>query len=235
MFGLQLFLAGCDLAGAALGVCDCGSAVSEVASFQICAEESWKKSTERVGAAQPEPLRLCEYYVNGTIDQPTLGIIRAWVPVGSRSCIGDQPPSLATKRNSQEGQLEDIFGANSDRAMAWWFPGGELEVDEMARFIVDFPLKQVSGQLLSRPADIRFVADSASWSFPDGQVLAGYEVNRTFAELGTFKIRADVRVRIDYRYAGGDWILAAHFATIQSNAVVVEVIEKPRRTLLVTN
>jgi hypothetical protein len=66
-------------------------------------------------------------------------------------------------------------------------------------------------------------------------VLAGYEVNRTFAELGTFEIRADVRVRIDYRYAGGDWNLAAHFATIQSNAVVVEVIEKPRRTLLVTN
>ena len=234
MFSLQLFLAGCDLAGAALGVCDCGTAVSEVASFQICAQEGSSQSTERVGPRQPRPLEYCEYYVNGSIDQPTLTIIRAWVPVGSRSCIGDEP-SQTIERTSKESLLEGIFGANSDRAMATWLPGGELEVDQSARFLVDFPAKVVSGQLLLRQADIRFKAVMATWSFPDGRLLQGFDVMRSFSEIGTFEIRASVRVQIDYRYAGEGWVNAAHFATIQSNSLVVEVIEKPRRTLLVQN
>jgi hypothetical protein len=75
----------------------------------------------------------------------------------------------------------------------------------------------------------------ATWSFPDGKLLRGFEVIRSFSEIGTFEIRASVRVQIDYRYAGEGWVNAAHFATIQSNSLVVEVIEKPRRTLLVQN
>lgn len=233
MFSLQLFLAGCDLAGAALGVCDCGTSVSEVASFQICAQEGSSQTTEGSGAAKPRPLEYCEYYVNGSIDQPTLTIIRAWVPVGSRSCIGDEPSAQATERTSSQSLLEDIFGANSDRALATWLPGGDLEIDQSARFLVDFPAKVVSGQLLSRAADIRFTAVMASWSFPDGKLLQGYEVMRSFSAIGTFQVRASVRVQIDYRYAGEAWVNAAHFATVQSNSLVIEVIERPRRTLLV--
>ena len=233
MLTLTLFLAGCDLGAAALGVCGCAAQTSDVVSYQICAGEKVTESVPSEASAAPVPLRHCEYYANGSIDSPTLSVISAWVPVGSRLCIGDALPEQVASAPSKASELSDIFRGSSERAIASWLPGGELEVNELGQFFASFESSEVSGFLLGKPAQIRFTSIAASWSFSDGGQANSFQVLRSFSEKGSYQAQARIQVQIDYKYESQPWAIAAHTTFISSNVLAIEVIEKPRRTLLV--
>lgn len=227
MLSLPLLMASCDLIAAGLGVCGCASSATSELDYQLCAVQ---KVESEQNAAQDRPRRWCKYYSNGTIDVPTPIFIEAYVYVGSRLCIGDQP---ATPRISLEDELNDQFRARSGAAVATWSPGGELEIDEVATFRVTFSEKTVSGSLLGRSASIRFTAVSHRWVFSDGDRATGSVVEKSFLEPQNQFAQGYVRVRVDYRYSGGAWVIGAMEGEIASNRLELRVIERPRKTLLV--
>lgn len=227
MLSIQLFMASCDLIAAGLGVCGCASSTTSEIEYQLCAEQ--RIEVEK-GAPQDRPRKWCKYYSNGTIDVPTPIFIEAYVYVGSRLCIGDQP---ATPARSLEDDLRDQLQARSGKPIASWEPGGELEIDEPAFFSVDFGTRTVSGELLGRSATIRFVAVSHRWVFSDGDRGSGARVEKIFLEPENQSAQAFVRVRVDYQVSSGNWVIGALEAELASNRLDLKVIERPRRTLLV--
>lgn len=227
---VTVFLASCDLTGAALGICGCGTEVGDRISFELCGTQT---ITQPVGgSAGQTPMRLCEYYVNGSIDNPTLGIISSWVPVGSRLCIGDEIREPVPPR-TVEDEIADSFRAFSSRPYASWSPGGELEIGVLAHFAVSQGPISVAGTLLGNSATIRFTPVSASWSFSDGSSLSGFSAQRTFEEPGDYTAQASVQYLIDYRYSGNSWVTGAGSGALSSNRLEIPVVKIPRRTLLI--
>ena len=108
-------------------------------------------------------MRLCSYYANGTIDQPIVTVITAWVEVGSRLCIGDVVPqeSYQTPARTIQDELHDQFTAYSNRPFAWWEPGDEVEFEDPALFRVSRNELSFTGDLLGQGATIRFRPVSA--------------------------------------------------------------------------
>lgn len=227
MLSLQILAASCDLIAAGLGVCGCASSATSELDFQLCAVQ---KVESQQPVSQDRPRRWCKYYSNGTIDVPTPIFIEAYVYVGSRLCIGDQPQ---TKSVSVEDELRDQFSARSGAALASWSPGGELEIDEVATFEVAFTNKTVSGTLLGRSAYIRFTAISHRWVFSDGDRATGAIVEKSYYDPANQFAQGYVRVRVDYRYSDGSWVIGAMEGEIASNRLELRVIERPRKTLLV--
>lgn len=223
----QIFIASCDLIAAGLGVCGCASSTTSEIQFQLCAEQ--RVEIERK-APQDRPRKWCRYYTNGTIDVPTPIFLEAFVYVGSRLCIGDQPnvPS-----RTLEDDLRDQLGARSGKPSASWEPGGELEIDEPAVFWVQFLAKTIDGQLLGRSATIRFVPLSHRWVFSDGERATGPRIEKIFLEPKKQTAQAFVRVRVDYQFSSGSWVIGALEAELPSNLLELQVVERPRRTLLV--
>lgn len=226
---ISVFLASCDLTGAALGVCGCALEVSDQLSFELCAVERLEQVSEDSSEVET---RVCEYYVNGTIDQPTLATIVSLIPVGSRLCIGDEVYQAPPPRTIED-DIRDSFQAFSQRPFAQWLPGGELEIEVPAKFWVSGEDLSVAGSLLGRQATIRFVPVSASWSFSDGFAASGFELERIFDVPGDYWASAQVEYRIDYRYSTGDWVTGAGSGSLSSNRLEIEVVKIPRRTLLV--
>ena len=220
-------MASCDLIAAGLGICGCASSTTSEIQFQLCAEQRVEIETY---APQDRPRKWCRYYTNGTIDVPTPIFLEAYVYVGSRLCIGDQPnvPS-----RTLVDDLRDQLGAGSGSPSASWEPGGELEIDEPAVFRVQFLAKTIDGQLLGRSASIRFVPISHRWVFSDGERATGPIIEKIFLEPKNQTAKAFVRVRVDYQYSGGGWVISALEAELPSNLLEIQVIERPRRTLLV--
>lgn len=231
-----LITASCSLDAAAIGVCECG-APAGADSFQVCATERIAGREDLVArdpAHSPaKPMRLCSWYANGTIDSPTLSIITAWVPVGSRPCIGDVPAEPAARTKSFEAEVSDVFGASSKRPLAYWEPGGELEVLVKADFIAQLAAGEFEGTLLGRAARIRFEPVEAQWEFSDGTSGSGFIYSRTFESKGAFTAVAKVRVKPSYRFAGGEWQQSNVKIWLQSNELSISVVEIPRRTLLI--
>jgi len=132
-----LLAASCSIEAAALGVCECSQDQTE-GSFEVCATEriTGREDVIRESPATPvpKPLRLCSWYANGTIDSPTLSVITAWVPIGSRLCIGDEVPEATQQVVSKDDVVSDVFGATSRKPFAYWSPGGEVEVGLPASF-----------------------------------------------------------------------------------------------------
>jgi hypothetical protein len=132
-----------------------------------------------------------------------------------------------------EDDLRDQLQARSGKPVASWEPGGELEIDEPAFFSVEFGTRSISGQLLGRPAAIRFVAISHRWVFSDGDRATGQSVEKIFQDPKRQTAQAFVRIRVDYQVSGGNWVIGAMEAELPSNLLDLTVIERPRRTLLV--
>lgn len=182
-------------------------------------------------------MRLCSYYLNSSIDVPTDGVITAWIPVGARSCIGDAPPEAqATAKTTtiqSASAIRDSLTGFSNRPFASWSPGGELEIFEFGQFSVAVNNRTTSGQLLGQAAQIRFTAISSSWQFSDSVAISGSSVSKAFQTVGSFSAVAKVDYRVDYQFAGQSWVISAASITLSSNQLEIEVIEPPRRTLLI--
>jgi len=232
-----LLAASCSIEAAALGVCECSQEQTE-GSFEVCAMERITDREEVVGespaTAQPKPLRLCSWYANGTIDSPTLSVITAWVPIGSRLCIGDEVPEATKQVVSIDDEVSDVFGATSRRPIAFWIPGGEVEVGVPASFFVELAAGEFAGNLLGRSANIRFEPIAARWQFSDGETGSGFSVDRIFDSPGSLSAVAKVRVRASYQFDGGSWQQSDAEIWLSSNELAISVVEIPRRTLLVT-
>ena len=232
-----LLAASCSIEAAALGVCECSQEQTE-GSFEVCATERITDREEVVGespaTAQPKPLRLCSWYANGTIDSPTLSVITAWVPIGSRLCIGDEVPEATKQVVSIDDQVSDVFGATSRRPFAYWSPGGEVEVGVPASFFVELAAGEFAGNLLGRSATIRFEPIAARWQFSDGEETSGFSADRIFESPGNLGVVAKVRVRASYQFDGGTWQQSDALIWLRSNELSISVVEIPRRTLLVT-
>ncbi len=227
MLSVQIMMASCDLIAAGMGICGCASSTTTEIQFQLCAEQ---RIAIEQKAPQDRPRKWCRFYTNGTIDVPTPIYLEAYVYVGSRLCIGDKPDAPS---RTIEDDLQDQLQARSGQPLASWEPGGELEIDQPALFRVDFDEKTIAGQLLGRSASIRFVGLSHRWVFSDGDRGSGPTVQKFFLEPQDQTAQAFVRVRVDYRYAEGSWVIGALEAELPSNLLELSVIERPRRTLLV--
>jgi len=232
-----LLAASCSIEAAALGVCECSQEQIE-GSFEVCATERItdreEVSRESRATAQPKPLRLCSWYANGTIDSPTLSVITAWVPIGSRLCIGDEVPEATKQVVNIDDEVSDVFGAKSRRPVASWIPGGEVEVGVPASFFVELAAGEFAGNLLGRSANIRFEPIAARWQFSDGETGSGFSVERICDAPGSLSAVAKVRVRASYRFDGGSWQQSDAEIWLSSNELAISVVEIPRRTLLVT-
>ena len=232
-----LLAASCSIEAAALGVCECSQEQTE-GSFEVCATERItdreEVSRESPATPQPKPLRLCSWYANGTIDSPTLSVITAWVPIGSRLCIGDEVPEPTKQVVSIDDEVSDVFGATSRRPFASWSPGGEVEVGVPASFFVELAAGEFAGNLLGRSATIRFEPIAARWQFSDDEAGTGFSVDRIFDSPGSLSAVAKVRVRASYQFDGGTWQQSDAEIWLSSNELAISVVEIPRRTLLVT-
>jgi len=218
---LAILLSSCSAAGASLGVCKSECPTAQGASYTICQERESQKTTSSKPIA-PKPKRLCSYYVNGTIDIPTVSVITAWVEVGSRLCIGDQPPVPAVPRvKSVAEQAADAFTAYAIPPFAYLSPSTQAEITEPVNFGVNVGGGSHAGELFGSAAEIKFVATSVSWSFSDGQTASGRNVTVSFADPGQIAARASV-----------DWVVGAGSAGLDSNSLSLEVIDPPRRSLL---
>ncbi|MGA1032990.1 MAG: hypothetical protein ACO3S6_02875, partial [Aquiluna sp.] len=229
--------ASCSIETAALGVCECSQDKTE-GWFEVCATEriAGREDVIREAPAnpQPKPLRLCSWYANGTIDLPTLSVITAWVPIGSRLCIGDEVPEATQQVVSIDDEVSDVFGATSRTPFAYWSPGSEVEVGLTASFFVELAAGEFAGNLLGRSATIRFEPVTARWKFSDGEAISGFGVDRIFQSPGSLSAVAKVRVRVSYLFDGGTWQQSDAEIWLSSNELAISVVEIPRRTLLVT-
>lgn len=229
---LAILLSSCSATGASLGVCSAECPQAQGAGYTICAERETENSSSTV-IAVPKPKRLCSYYVNGTIDQPTASVITAWVEVGSRACIGDPPPVqwVPVVKTAAE-QVREVFSAYASRPFAYLSPSGQVEITEPVNFRVSVGGGAHSGELFGSAAEIRFIATSVTWTFSDGQAMKGSSVTAAFQDPQTITARANVTYRIDYRYLGSTWVVGASSASLDSNSLSLEVIDPPRRSLL---
>jgi len=227
-----------------LAVNSCQPHSSTADSFTICAEKFEQSSSQATtqsgsGAPKAKPMRLCSYYVNNSIDVPTDGVITAWIPVGARSCIGDVSPETqataktTTIQSASASAIRDSLTGFSNRPFASWSPGGELEIFEFGQFSVAVNNRTTSGKLLGQAAQIRFTAISTSWQFSDSVSISGPSVSKAFQTVGSFSAVAKVDYRVDYQFAGQSWVISAATTTLSSNQLEVEVIEPPRRSLLI--
>jgi hypothetical protein len=230
---LVILFSSCSATGASLGICKNECPTSQGASYTICAEKELPGSATSNKPAAPRPLRLCSYYVNGTIDVPTASIITAWVEVGSRPCIGDPPPADPKPRvRTVAEEVSDQFTAYATAPFAYLSPTGEVEIGEPVSFGVNVGGGTHGGKLFGSPAEIRFLATAVTWFFSDGQVANGRYVSVSFANPQQVTARANVTYRIDYRYPSSDWVLGAASASLDSNQLNLKVIDPPRRSLL---
>lgn len=229
---MAILLSSCSATGAALGVCATECPQAQGASYTICAERE-TKTTSNTKTKVPKPQRLCSYYVNGTIDQPTASVITAWVEVGSRACIGDPPPPayVPVVKTAAE-QVREVFSAYATRPFAYLSPSRQVEITEPVNFGVNVGGGTHGGELFGSAAEIRFIATSVTWRFSDGQLQSGRYVTAAFLDPQTITARATVNYRIDYRYLGSTWVVGASSASLDSNALSLEVIDPPRRSLL---
>lgn len=238
---MLLAASSCDINRAAMGLC--GGCPDGGTSYAICATETGGGSgtsnlpgSSSSGPSRPTPMKLCEYYLNGSIDVPTQTIISAWVPVGSRLCIGDVVVEYTpgpTREERIESEVSDRFAASSNLPLAWWEPGDEIEYEELVRFYVDPKNKSVPGTLLGEAATIRFTAISIIWIFSDGGRGSSDSYSREFKKIGSYKAFARVQYRVDYRIGSASWVLGAATRELKSNVLDVLVVKYPRRTLLV--
>ncbi len=205
--------------------------------FSVCAEDGSSSQDGGSSDLSDPKMRQCRYFANGTIDVPTLTVITAWVPVGSRPCIGDTPAESSTRSGSwqseEEIELRAKFTALATKPRAWWSPGVEVELTEPIELGVDADTEQVAGALLGKPALIRFRPVSVRWEVSDGAALYGFRKSHSFDAPGTYLARAHVKYEVDYQYAHEGWVFSAARWELGSNKVSIPVIERQRRTLLV--
>lgn len=230
----------CDINRAAMGLC---GGCSDGSNYAICATEIGGQASSanlpgssNSGPKKPVAMKLCSYYINGSIDQPTLGVISAWVPVGSRLCIGDEVVEYtpgASLKQRVETEISDRFAAGSNLPVARWEPGDEIEYEELARFYVDPKNKSVPGLLLGEAATIRFTATSIAWHFSDGGRGTSAAYSRDFKKIGNYQAFAIVQYRVDYKIGAASWVMGAATRELKSNLLDVLVVKYPRRTLLV--
>ncbi|MDG2496573.1 MAG: hypothetical protein P8M68_00090 [Aquiluna sp.] len=225
-----------------IAAASCGPNITTADSYTICAEKQQQQASSSASQSdiytpKPKPMRLCRYYVNNSIDVPTAGIISAWVPVGSRECIGDEPPEQTAptqpKTTVVKTSVAETLTAFANRPVASWSPGSEIQIFQSGFFSVAVNNRTASGQLFEEPAQIRFTASSIEWQFSDGVSRPGASVARSFDRVGEYSAIAIVTYRVDYQVAGESWVIGATSISLQSNQLKIEVVEPPRRSLLV--
>lgn len=215
--------------------CDCEN--STPGEFSVCAEESSGGGGSGSVGTGGAGMRECKYFANGTIDVPTMTIIKAWVPIGSRPCIGDEIPEPSSSSGSWSSQAEielrDKFTAWAEKPIASWRPGGEVEILDPIEFRVQAETAVVTGTLLGRSAQIRFRPVASRWEISNGSELYGFYKSHSFDAPGSFFARAFVKYQVDYKYASSSWVFGAARWELGSNKLSIVVIERERRTLLV--
>ena len=205
--------------------------------FSVCADEVVGGGGGSSGGSGEVPMRECKYFANGTIDVPTMTVITAWVPVGSRPCIGDEVPkpssSSGTTMTAEEIELRDRFTAMAEKPTAWWSPGSEVEFEDEIELHVQANTEVISGVLLGRSAQIRFRPVTARWELSNGRDLFGFHRSYAFSSPGNYWAKALVAYEVDYKYSSADWVYKAASWELASNKLSIAVVERQRRTLLV--
>jgi hypothetical protein len=205
--------------------------------FSVCAGEVVGGGGGSSGGSGEVPMRECRYFANGTIDVPTMTVITAWVPVGSRPCIGDEvaepSSSSGSTMTAEEIELRDRFTALAERPTAWWSPGSEVEFEDEIELHVQASTEVISGVLLGRSAQIRFRPVTSRWELSNGRDLFGFHRSYAFSSPGNYWAKALVSYEVDYKYSSANWVYKAASWELASNKLSIAVVERERRTLLV--
>jgi hypothetical protein len=256
VFVISILLTSCSAPALAQQSSNCGVAG---ASFTLCASKSNTQKTKEVTPAKttltkpktlakPKPPATktitpakAKKVVNPTSCQEIWNIKDASAGCSKPKAVKQNPKqstpvkSVAVAKTSTQEvvtTLEDQASSLAPSPIAIWFPGGDLITGDVAQFEVLAPEQIASVEIFDEPASIRFVATSATWQI-DSETFFGFRVSRGFSNAGNYQALAQVSYRVDYQLPGEQWVLGAGEITMESNPVVVRVIEPLRRTLLV--
>lgn len=158
-------------------------------------------------------------------------------PLPQTQAVASPARSSATSSTSQtrsEQQTLAGFAPSVDLALS-----GVARVGSELEFVASTKIAQESGQLFGTAAIIRFTPVSATISFGDGQlaeasaIAGGFESAHSYRAPGRYLAQALVRFRVDYRLGGNSWVVGAAEVVVGSNSLNVDVLQPPRRTLLV--
>jgi len=104
------------------------------------------------------------------------------------------------------------------------YPGKVLSRGQLAKFSSNPSSHFGSGIVLGRQAEVHFVPVRSSWSFSDGSVAEGVDIQRDFKTAGKYQIRAFSEYSVSYRLVGESaWQLVDGTLLIESNLVEVVV------------
>jgi hypothetical protein len=115
----------------------------------------------------------------------------------------------------------------------------EARLNQPVTLAVAAASAETSGKLFSSAATIRFTPVSTTVFFGDGawaetsQQTSGFRVTHEYPAAGSYRAQAWVRFRVDYSIGTEPWVLAAAWVEVDSNSLLIEVLEPLRRTLLV--
>lgn len=153
---------------------------------------------------------------------------------------GDTLPQTVT--------LADLVNFRPHAAIHRMEPNGWMVVGLATNFYAESSAHVLDGQLLGRPASVRFTPRAYHWSYGDGTAatlptkgaswstlrIAEFDPTPTshvFRAPGTYTIALSVDVGAEYRFDGGGWSSIAGTLPVAANPLVAEAGDA--RTVLV--
>ncbi|HEY0261135.1 MAG TPA: hypothetical protein VGC18_14925 [Lacisediminihabitans sp.] len=144
--------------------------------------------------------------------------------------------------------LRDLIGFAPRAGIARMEPNGWMVIGLPVNFYVEAPVQVLDGQLLSRPASVRFTSKRYHWVYGDGhsatltargapwaaQGVEEFEPTPTshvYRRAGTYSIDLTIDFTAEYRFAGGDWTSIAGSLAVPANRLVA--IADDAKTVLV--
>jgi len=146
-------------------------------------------------------------------------------------------------------RLSDLVRFRPAAGIARMEPAGWGLVGLESNFYAIAPVQQQRGELLGRPASVRFVPVRYHWDYGDGQrrslpvpgsawaVLGSTEFSRTptshlYAQPGSFTVVLRVEYRAEYRFSGPSWRSIPGTLTVP--AAPLPIVVGQAKTLLVS-
>ena len=149
---------------------------------------------------------------------------------------------------AQTVTLADLVNFRPRAAIQRMEPNGWMVVGLATNFYAESSAHVLDGQLLGRPASVRFTPRAYHWSYGDGTAatlpskgaswstlrIAEFDPTPTshvFRAPGTYTITLSVDVGAEYRFDGGGWSSIAGTLPVAANPLVAEAGDA--RTVLV--
>lgn len=116
------------------------------------------------------------------------------------------------------------FTVKPDRPRIALLPSTTLKVGETANFASLAVAHTRNRMLLWYPAQVKFVPNTASWSFGNGAEAAGTKTSHAYSRAGVYKVQLKVSYTVTYRITGRSaWVKLPGGVTALSSPIMVTV------------